>query len=228
MNIIQGVNRLLASWIGGDAGKWWAEQALDAYPLFKPCDVGFSRYHGTIGTLIAFFSGMGWSHQFTLVSGAEIAEATTPVGRVTNLRVYMDKRHSIEVWRFPDAVVTPHYKALLVGHARGVVGKKYDYEKIAAHLVDAVCNFLFGRRPFAQYVVDADASGKNVCSEWWGWVWWAVTGWPFCPGKPISKLPRVKAGWETPAQNYGRTIEMGAVKVFEMRRGKIVYIAEDF
>lgn len=226
--MLDGLKRLVASWIGGDAGKWWAEQGIDGYPLFKPCDVGFSRYHGTIGTLIAFFSGAGWSHQFTLVSGSDIAEATTPVGRITNLRAYMDKRHSMEVWRFPDAVVSPHYKSLLVGHARGVVGKPYDYVNIARHLFDSIANFLFGVRPLAQYVKDADGAGKNVCSEWWGWVWFFVTGLPYNPGKPTSKLERVKPGQETPAQNYGRTIELGAVKVFEMRRGKIVYIAEEF
>lgn len=228
MKLLNALSKLAQSWIGGDAGKWWREQELDAYPLFKRCDVGFSRYHGAIGTLIAFFSGRGWSHQFTMVSGSDAAEATTPVGRIANLRGYMDKRHSMEVWRFPDAVVTPHYKSLLVGHARGVVGRPYDYTNIARHLFDSIANFLFGVRPLAQYVRDPDASGKNVCSEWWGWTWFFVTGWPFCPGKPISIFPKVRQGQETPAQNYGRTIEMGAVKVFEMRRGKIVYIAEDF
>ncbi|MFA4972921.1 MAG: hypothetical protein WC683_09925 [bacterium] len=226
--MLTGLKALVASWIGGDAGKWWHEQELDAYPLFKPCDVGFSRYHGTIGTLIAFFSGRGWSHQFTCLGAGEIAEAVSPKGRITGLYVYMDRKHSIEVWRFPDNVVTPHYKSLLVGHARGVVGRPYDYTNIARHLVDSVCNFLFGMRPLAQYVKDADGAGKNVCSEWWGWVWFFVTGLPFNPGPRSSKLPHVKQGQETPAQNYGRTIEMGAVKVFEMRRGKIVYIAEDF
>lgn len=227
MRITNGVNRLLRSWIGGDAAKWWHEQELDGYPVFRPCDLGSGRYHGLIGTLIAFFSGRGWSHQFTMVSGSDIAEATTPVGRITNLRVYMDRRHSIEIWRFPDAVVTPRYKSLLAGHARGVVGRPYDYTNIARHLFDSIVNFLLGMRPLAKYVKDADGAGKNVCSEWWGWVWFFVMGTPFNPGRAGgSKLDAVKQGQETPAQNYGRTIELGAVKVFEMRRGRIVYVME--
>jgi hypothetical protein len=220
------VNRITAAvnaWLTRWAPTWWEEEAKASFPHFEPADEVFSEYHGWIGQAIIFFAKL-WSHESKYIGGGCVAEATTPVGRVATLGNYMDMRHSLEVWRFPDDVLARHAKIALCKQAVGVIGKKYDYDNILAHAVDAICNWAFGRRPFASHGKDADGTNRLECSEWAGWTWFFTFGKPFNPGKPESQLPAVKPGWETPAQNYARMKEMGAILVFKQVRGRVKFV----
>ena len=140
------------------AWQWWRRQLLGINPpthpmikpLLKPGDLVFSRYHGFIGGAIALLDigkRGSWSHISVYHGSGNVAEATSPRGGVNPLRRYMDKKHSLEVWRVSDWSEADKW-ALAYRMGQITTGKKYDYMLITLHALDFLPS-IFGWRPFS-------------------------------------------------------------------------------
>ena len=214
-------------WKGTAAQYFWAYEQHShprPFPLFKPGDIVFSRYHGFIGNAIALLD-LGkrgaWSHVSVYYGDGMVAESTAPRGGINPIAKWMDKKHSLEIWRVPDSVWAPHFKYRLTETAGQLVkGTPYDYLNIVRHLLDFVPAALFKFRPFERWVRDRDGMGRMVCSEAVGWSYFKVAG------KPI--LPDIRAGQETPEELYcGVQDLLHGNLVFSHRKGTIQHIGWD-
>lgn len=158
------------------ADKWYRSQATAerAFPAFLRGDIFVSIRHGNlISGLIAFFQGKGtppaWSHTGVYVGNGQVAEATTPKGGVHNFGHYFGKGYTMALYRLP---LTEEQRASMSSEATRLAPRKYDYPKIAMHLIDNLIERLTwnestqtGKRPLSHFFPDPDGDRANVCSE---------------------------------------------------------------
>lgn len=205
---------------------WYTWEREVGFPMLKRGAVFLSMWHGNlINQLVGVFQGKGsdWSHAGVYIGWGKVAEATYPRGRIIDLRHYMSKEHTLEIYNPPWW--SEMERAKVASEAARIAYRPYDTWKFARHLIDNIFERITwdaekqqGMRPLSRLMLDRDKDKRNVCSELVGRAVAYGTG---------ERIVEGELGTARPWDIYTWLVNKNASPTFRHSHGKVEHSLKD-